>query len=51
MLNGTLPEGMKNRASITGNIFISNNCLSTDLTGVLGTFLDVNAVERPFSGE
>jgi hypothetical protein len=50
MFTGEIPEGFKHWSSINKNIFISNNCLHTNLTGDIGNFLDLNAVERPFSG-
>jgi hypothetical protein len=51
MFSGDIPDGFKNWSSITGNFFISNNCLNTDLTGALGERVNNNAVIRPFSGE
>jgi hypothetical protein len=47
LLSGDIPEGIKNWSSISGDMFISNNCFNADLTGSIGNFLDTHAAERP----
>ncbi|MDR0607321.1 MAG: hypothetical protein LBG52_02995 [Candidatus Peribacteria bacterium] len=46
MLTGDIPEGFKNRSSSTGFVYISNNCLNVNLTGDIGEWLDLKAMER-----
>jgi hypothetical protein len=53
MFTGDIPEGFKNwqtTANVSGFVYVSDNCLNTDLTGDIGDFLDVKAMEMGWSG-